>query len=704
MVGVLHRRALRQYGEHVRQYIALRQGDLVAAEPMMGRLRAILTSISAQDLTRPPGLRARVYREARLLVQEFDPRDGSKRVDLPWESSIEHDPVALWALRTEVLPEDAELLELRHARDLTPSEIAFVLDAPVEDVLDRLRASTERVRELLARHGAHVPNLRRLLMSAYTLKSTHTIELSGDSLDEYWEPLPPGTVIGERYAIESRVGTGSFGDVYRASDTSVPGHVVALKLLHQPSLSPAAQEHALREVRLIASVFHPSVVQFKDHGWHEQRLWFVMPWYEGESLEARLTRKPLSRPEAQKIFSALASGLSAMHAAGIRHQDIKPDNILLTRLPGAGSGDVLPVLIDLGVAAKEAELVVAGTPTYFAPEVASQFWASDEPPAVTAKADIFSLALALRNALEPSTQEEGPTGPVETFIEHRARSTPPLPTSPELKFLLPDFKRWLHSDPDMRPGAASFRAELEVLTRPERRRARRRGILRWLVPIGIAVMFVFASVGYVFHHEMQVQERKTARLASTSQNLRTDLRRSQQTRRKVEAAAADARRRYQSSQMTRQQLEKELVEHETQLTLARGSIGELRSKQRRMASDARVVRKELGKAEAARLRLAMENEQKQEELSRAKQTAEEARGQASNLESTVAALQAQLNAERAKSETLDNEVASAVRARAQAESELRRLRGGASDPSDQPLDELPQPSDVESGTAETQTP
>src|SRR5690606_26644794 len=156
-----------------------------------------------------------------------------------------------------------------------------------------------------------------------------------------------------------------------AKDTEVPGHVVALKLLHQPACSADARQAALRELHHIAAVFHPSVVQFKDHGWHEGRLWFVMPWYEGETLESRLQRGSLSRAEARRIFEPLARALAAMHAVGIRHQDIKPDNIFLARVDGDGS--VLPVLIDLGVAAKEAEMVVAGTPTYFAPEVAAQF-------------------------------------------------------------------------------------------------------------------------------------------------------------------------------------------------------------------------------------------------------------------------------------------------------------------------------------------
>ena len=219
----------------------------------------------------------------------------------------------------------------------------------------------------------------------------------------------------------------------------------ALKILHQPSPSEVERERAPRELRLIASVFHPSVVQFKDHGWHEGRLWFVMPWYEGETLEDRMEREPLTRDEARAIFEPLARALASMHARGIRHQDIKPENIFLATLPGDSAP--LPVLLDLGVAAEDAEQVFAGTPTYFAPEVACQFASVEEKPPVGHAADVFALALALRNALEPSTQEDVPSNAVETFIEARARAVPALPRNPQLRFLEPWFARWMALEP-----------------------------------------------------------------------------------------------------------------------------------------------------------------------------------------------------------------------------------------------------------------
>src|SRR5690606_21289428 len=140
-------------------------------------------------------------------------------------------------------------------------------------------------------------------------------------------------------------------------------------------------------------------------------------------------RQPLSRTEARQIFEPLARALAAMHASGLRHQDVKPENIFLANIKrhGEGVSDILPVLLDLGVAAKDAEMVVAGTPTYFAPEVAAQFARDPSGREITHKADVFALSLALRNALEPESEEDVPGGAVEFFIEQRAREVPGPP-------------------------------------------------------------------------------------------------------------------------------------------------------------------------------------------------------------------------------------------------------------------------------------
>ena len=114
----------------------------------------------------------------------------------------------------------------------------------------------------------------------------------------------------------------------------------------------------------------------------------------------------------------------------------------------------------------------AGTPSYFAPEAAASFAGVPDPPAITGKADVFSLALSLRQALEPSLTEGISGGDVDAFIRYRARFAPAPPEGADLSYLAPCFARWLHLRPDMRPDAEQLGRELSVLTRPEEKRAR----------------------------------------------------------------------------------------------------------------------------------------------------------------------------------------------------------------------------------------
>ena len=292
-----------------------------------------------------------------------------------------------------------------------------------------------------------------------------------------------------------------------------------------------------------------------------------MPWYEGETLEERIKRNPLTREEAREIFVPLAQALTTMHAAGIRHQDIKPDNIFLARIGEAVAerARILPVLIDLGVAAKEAEMIVAGTPLYFAPEIAAQYAGKDQRPPITAKADVFSLALALRNALEPQTQEQVPGTAVEAFIAHRADHPPTGPNARDLRFLEPSFKRWLAKDPGERPTAEQFAEELAALTRPERVRERRRAVMRWAAPIALGSMVGLSSITYVY-----LKKREEAQAAQ----LRADV--TQDKLGKESARRMELEESFQLSELTRQQVEDRLLARDREVNHLGAQLGRAR--------------------------------------------------------------------------------------------------------------------------------
>jgi hypothetical protein len=212
-------------------------------------------------------------------------------------------------------------------------------------------------------------------------------------------------------------------------------------------------------------VFHPSVVQFKDHGWYDDRLWFVMPWYTGETLQERLEREAVEPHEAFRIFGSLARALAALHAVGIRHQDVKPDNIFLVDLNANkrdAEPDVLPVLLDLGGAAPQGDMALVGTPIYFAPEVAERFVTADAETPLTEKSDVFALALTLMHALVPASIESSDLE-FEAFVKVRAKETPKVADHRVLKPYRALFERWLALDPKERPTALDLAAELEPL-------------------------------------------------------------------------------------------------------------------------------------------------------------------------------------------------------------------------------------------------
>lgn len=660
VVDVLQGQALRHYSEALRQYLSLRIGNPDVAETALSELRALVAAWRAEDLVAPPGVRANLFHAARKLsfkhAETRAPLAAGRT--LLWRKP--HKSLSSDEGRDRLRADpDAELLELRFARELKPEEIAHVMSQPLQSVQQRLELAETRAMQLLGlkpdKQDAFT-SLSRALLEAFSIEAPQS--RPEPTLESEPHSVEPGTLIGGRFKIDQRVGAGAFGDVYRALDNDVPGHVVALKLLHQASPSDVARAVALRELRHIASVFHPSVVQFKDHGWFEGRLWFVMPWYEGETLEARMDREPLSRQEALQIFVPLARALVAMHSAGIRHQDIKPENIFLAKIQGQ---EVLPVLLDLGVAAKEAEMVVAGTPTYFAPEVAAQFAMRKGRGAITSKADIFSLALSLRNALEPSSQETVVGGAVESFVMMRSTEMPELPGSKDLHFLAPTFKRWLSPDPERRPTAEEFSQELEILTQPEVNRARRRAVLRWAVPIAVGVLAVGSATFFVLTERAAEQARKARAAKAETAIVRTELGEESERRKALEENTSRLRTEIESSNLSRQ----ELV---SQLASAQGRLASTSEDLSRSMTREGALRNELNATTVRATQLSADLLATQDSLRQS-----EARG--ANLTDRLATATADLEATRVQLATTQSELLAARGELESTRGELTQARG-----------------------------
>ncbi|MCC9742090.1 serine/threonine-protein kinase [Streptomyces sp. MNU89] len=261
-----------------------------------------------------------------------------------------------------------------------------------------------------------------------------------------------GDIIDGRFELLERLGSGGMGAVWRARDRALQREV-ALKEVRPPDPAAAGagpgagrvlQERVWREARALARLSHPHVVTIHhivdDEGPYP---WLVMELLSGGTLQDRLdTRGPLTPAEAARIGRELLSALSAAHAAGIHHRDVKPANVLLR--PDGGA-----VLTDFGIAALQGSVTltavgdVIGSPEYIAPE---RLRGRDDLPA----SDLWSLGMLLYVAVEGVNPVRRATA-VATLA---AVLDEPVPPPRRAGPLAPVLAELLERDPAARPDAA----------------------------------------------------------------------------------------------------------------------------------------------------------------------------------------------------------------------------------------------------------
>jgi non-specific serine/threonine protein kinase len=164
-----------------------------------------------------------------------------------------------------------------------------------------------------------------------------------------------GTALGP-YEIIGKLGAGGMGEVFRARDRRLERDVAVKMLPEALSRDTQALARFQREIRVVAALSHPNILTIFDAGTHDDVTYAVMELLEGQTLRARMQQSVLDLPEVLTIAGAIADGLSAAHAKGIVHRDIKPDNIFLT------SGGVVKIL-DFGLARLEHRDVLGNNPT-----------------------------------------------------------------------------------------------------------------------------------------------------------------------------------------------------------------------------------------------------------------------------------------------------------------------------------------------------
>ena len=264
-----------------------------------------------------------------------------------------------------------------------------------------------------------------------------------------------GTDVGG-FRIESRLGGGGMGTVYRATAVA-DGTPVAVKFL-APALADNADVVArfAREIATLTRLEHPAIVRVLAHGTQDGTPWFAMALVEGSDLRARIAKGALPPSEAAAVFGRLFAALAHAHERGVVHRDLKPANVLL----GADGAQ----LADFGIAHLEADLLtgpmvtrltetaaVLGTLPYMSPE-------QRRGGAVDRRSDLFSAGVMLYEAAT-GVLPQGAFAPPSRLNPMYGRGFDRIVT------------QLLQADPARRPpSAASVGAALAATLLPGRRR------------------------------------------------------------------------------------------------------------------------------------------------------------------------------------------------------------------------------------------
>ncbi|MFD6477962.1 serine/threonine-protein kinase [Streptomyces anulatus] len=283
--------------------------------------------------------------------------------------------------------------------------------------------------------------------------------------------IPPPTVhasapdsavnrlVGGRYRLLARLGHGGMGTVWRAHD-EVVDREVAVKEPRVPE-HLGEREHSTvhqrmqREARAAARIDHPSVVTVHDVVVEDGKPWIVMELVRGPSLGDRLQEGTLDPREAARIGLAVLDALTAAHAIGILHRDVKPDNVML------GTGDRV-VLTDFGIAQVEGEQQLTetgafvGSPEYISPE---RVLGQRPGP----ESDLWSLGVVLYAAVEGMSPYRRSHTPATLQAVLSAEPQVPARGTGAFGTLV---MQLLRKDPAARPPAAEVRRTLQQLASP----------------------------------------------------------------------------------------------------------------------------------------------------------------------------------------------------------------------------------------------
>jgi serine/threonine-protein kinase len=281
------------------------------------------------------------------------------------------------------------------------------------------------------------------------------------------DPLCGRVIANGKYVLESVIGTGAIGIVFKASHRDL-GRTVAIKVLNPRYRDDADLMQTFRsEARAASLLEHANVARVYDYGQEDDGLvYIVMEYLSGYTLGSVLAaRKRLTDARALDVLTQVCAGLSPAHERGLVHRDIKPDNIVLVPAQDDEGQPVEIVKVcDFGIAvlgrSQTPEGFTAGSPEYMAPEQTTG-------SAVTAAADVYACGVVLYEMLVgrvPFTDAQ----PYRIYMKHQNEPPKPpslaVPISPRLEALI---LRALEKQPSRRfQNARELRAELRRAAEP----------------------------------------------------------------------------------------------------------------------------------------------------------------------------------------------------------------------------------------------
>ncbi|HUG52287.1 MAG TPA: protein kinase [Vicinamibacteria bacterium] len=250
------------------------------------------------------------------------------------------------------------------------------------------------------------------------------------SADEARTPaeVQAGTTLAGRYLLEARIGSGTFGTVFRAKHAEL-GHAVAVKVLQgSATASPDSLARFRREGIAACRVRHPNAVQVMDFGVTPGGVaYLVMELLSGYSMDQELAGgRKVALSRTVRTMVPVCEALAAAHRYAIVHRDVKPANIFL-HLAG---GEEVPKVLDFGIARIVGETAadprvtlegfIVGTPVYMAPE---RF--RNQP--LDGRSDVYSVGVTLYQMLTgrlPFAADQG--DPMAVAMRHLEAAPPPM--------------------------------------------------------------------------------------------------------------------------------------------------------------------------------------------------------------------------------------------------------------------------------------